>query len=72
MMAHKKAPMSAGTLTGAKNQNPGGADSHSSIPDFGDNFTDETAERIFKVLGQIYAEENNLDVTVTVMKKKAV
>lgn len=71
-MAKEKAPASVGALAGAVNQNPAGADSSSSITDTSDNWNDDTAKRVFEVLAKIYAEENNLDVTVTVTKKKAV
>ena len=34
-----------------------------------DNWNDKTAERIYKILGQIYLDENNLEGSVIVTKR---
>lgn len=68
MTGKAKAPVSVPALTGATNQEPS-SDSSISITGFKENFTEKTAVRIFKVLAAIYAEENDLDVEVTVTRK---
>lgn len=71
MSTRKEAPAGVGTpYAGAEKPKPGRGNGSTSIV-ASDNWTDKTAARIFEVLGQIYAEENNLEVVVTV-KKKAV
>lgn len=63
----KEAPLGVRGTHGAENQKPTRVnDSPLSISS--DNFSDKTAERIFRVLGRLYGEEQGLDVEVTVEK----
>ncbi len=69
MSEKAKALPAAATVDRAMGKDLDRATNPTNIITQNDNFTDKTAARIFEVLGAIYAEENNLEVTVTVTKK---
>ncbi len=69
MTTKRKALPAAATTDRAENQKPRiGNGSNDILTQNKDNFTDKTAERIFRVLGRLYGEEQGLDVEVTVEK----
>lgn len=69
MSIKQNALPAAATTDRAENQKPRkGSGSSDILPQNEDNFTDKTAERIFRVLGRLYGEEQGLDVEVVVEK----
>lgn len=69
MSEKAKALPGAATPSRAKSKDLGTGLNSTNIVPHNENWNDKTAERIYKILGQIYLDENNLDGSVTVTKR---